>query len=92
MSGTEPSGHGIRIILDRLSPPDRAIWRAFLADADHCGGTGSTPEEAIGWLVFNHPQRCGVGKFDWASTPPGLPNSEAARYPSGEQEEFDHLR
>lgn len=65
------------------------VWRASLEGADHCGGTGRTPEEAFGFLCFNHPQRMGVVRFDWKHRPPKLPGHPAEVYPEGVQEPFD---
>lgn len=79
------------IVLERFPGPGPGLWLACPSDAEHCGGVGGTPEEAIGWMVFNHPQRCGVGSFDWASPPPKLPNPKVNQYPTGEQEEFEHI-
>lgn len=49
---------------------DVGFWRAYLDNAHHCGGMGETPEEALGWLLFNHPHRFGVNHFDWVTDAP----------------------
>lgn len=66
------------------------MWRAYLADATHCGGMGNTPEEALGFLCLNHPQRMQIDCFSWIHRPPQLPGHPAETYPQGPQPAFDH--
>lgn len=73
------------VILEKI---EKAVWRASLEGADHIGGIGTTPEEALGWLCLNHPQRMGIGEFRWEDPPPRLPGHPAEVYPEGVQESF----
>jgi hypothetical protein len=82
------SADKMTIVLHRLPAPDREIWRACPLDAEQCGGCGLTPEEAIGWLILNHPGLCGVGSFAWPDRPPmrpGRDRGDGHGYPMGEQ-------
>lgn len=65
------------------------IWRASLLNASHVGGLGNTPQEALGWLCLNHPQRMGIGEFWWKDRPPKLNVPSAEQYPMGIVESFD---
>lgn len=77
------------IVLEQID--EGKLWQAYLADADHCVGSGVTPEEAIGFLCLNHPQRMGIDEYRWQSPIPQLPGHPTEMYPRGVQESFDHL-
>jgi hypothetical protein len=75
----------------KINEIEPGLWRASIRGADHCGGTGFSPAEAIGFLCFNHPQRMGIIQFSWAKEPPKLPSHPVELYPSGFQSPFETI-
>lgn len=68
-----------------LTSSGTPYWTAFLQGQDHICGTGETPDEALGHLVFNQTQLFDINYLNWLHRPPNSSVPPIREYPEGKQ-------